>query len=175
MTYDQNSAGIDGVAGAGDRFGEGLGCVAGAAERSFLVSVPFDVEFCGGMVNVISLPGGSNRSWRPGAGGIRRRRGWRGPVVGGLAPPEKGALQRAALRLSRVVNLMRSRRCLGCPTARRFLRLLAASTPNRSAKACSIFVTISVRESPRVTFVNRRVLSCSGDGSIANTEADTAV
>jgi FG-GAP repeat len=70
VTYDQNSTGIDGAAGAGDRFGEGLGFVAGAAERSFLVGVPFDVEFAGGMVNVIPLTGGSNRSWRPGAGGI---------------------------------------------------------------------------------------------------------
>jgi len=42
----------------GDRFCEGLGFVAGAAERSFLVSVPFDVEFSGGMVNVIPLTGG---------------------------------------------------------------------------------------------------------------------
>jgi len=38
----------------GDRFCAGLGFVAGAAERSFLVSVPFDVEFSGGMVNVHS-------------------------------------------------------------------------------------------------------------------------
>jgi hypothetical protein len=68
VTYDQNSAGIDGVAGAGDRLGEGLGFVAGAAERSFLVGVPFDVEFSGGMVNIIPLTGGSNRSWRPGRG-----------------------------------------------------------------------------------------------------------
>ena len=70
VTYDQNSTGIDGVAAANDHFGLGLGFVAGAAERSFLVGVPDDVEFSGGMVNVIPLTGGSMRSWRPGAGNI---------------------------------------------------------------------------------------------------------
>ena len=70
VSYDQNSPGIDGTAGANDRFGEGLGFVAGVAERSFLVGVPYDVEFSGGIVNVIPLTGGTSRSWRPGAGGI---------------------------------------------------------------------------------------------------------
>jgi hypothetical protein len=65
-TYDQNSTGIDGTAAAGDHFGEGLGFVAGTAERSVLVGVPDDVEFSDGMVNVIPLTGGSPRSWRPG-------------------------------------------------------------------------------------------------------------
>ena len=69
-TYDQNSTGIDGTAAAGDHFGEGLGFVAGTAERSVLVGVPDDVEFSDGMVNVIPLTGGSTRSWRPGAGGV---------------------------------------------------------------------------------------------------------
>jgi hypothetical protein len=69
-TYDQNSTGIDGAAAAGDHFGEGLGYVAGAAERSILVGVPDDVEFPNGMVNVIPLTGGSLRSWRPGAGNV---------------------------------------------------------------------------------------------------------
>src|SRR6185437_2529912 len=63
-TYDQNSTGIDGTAAAGDHFGDGLGYVAGAAERSILVGVPDDVEFPNGMVNVIPLTGGSLRSWR---------------------------------------------------------------------------------------------------------------
>jgi hypothetical protein len=44
--------------------------VAGVGERAFLVGVPNDVEFSGGMVNVIPLTGGSMRSWRPGAGNI---------------------------------------------------------------------------------------------------------
>ena len=44
--------------------------MAGAAERSLLVGVPDDVEFSRGMVNVIPLTGGSERSWRPGAGNI---------------------------------------------------------------------------------------------------------
>jgi hypothetical protein len=69
-TYDQNSTGIDGTAAAGDHFGEGLGFVAGTAERSVLAGVPDDVEFSDGMVNVIPLTGGSTRSWRPGAGSV---------------------------------------------------------------------------------------------------------
>ena len=69
-TYDQNSTGIDGTAAANDHFGEGIGFVAGVAERSILVGVPDDLEFSGGMVNVIPLTGGSMRSWRPGAGGV---------------------------------------------------------------------------------------------------------
>jgi hypothetical protein len=44
--------------------------VAGMAERSILVGVPDDVEFSGGIVNVIPLTGGSLRSWRPGDGRI---------------------------------------------------------------------------------------------------------
>jgi hypothetical protein len=69
-TYDQNSANVDGTAAANDHFGDGLGFVAGASERSILVGVPDDVEFSSGMVNVIPLTGGSLRSWRPGAGGV---------------------------------------------------------------------------------------------------------
>src|SRR5215217_4967484 len=45
-TYDQNSTGVDGTAAANDHFGEGLGLVSGVAERSILVGVPDDVEFC---------------------------------------------------------------------------------------------------------------------------------
>jgi len=69
-TYDQNSTGIDGTAAANDHFGEGLGFVAGVSERSILVGVPDDVEFSGGIVNVIPLTGGSLRSWRPGDGRV---------------------------------------------------------------------------------------------------------
>jgi Domain of unknown function (DUF1929)/FG-GAP repeat len=69
-TYDQNSTGIDGTAAANDHFGDGLGFVAGVAERSILVGVPDDVEFSSGIVNIIPLTGGSLRSWRPGAGGV---------------------------------------------------------------------------------------------------------
>jgi len=69
-TYDQNSTDIDGTAAANDHFGEGLGFVAGVAERSILVGVPDDVEFSSGMVNVIPLTGGSPRSWRPNAGNV---------------------------------------------------------------------------------------------------------
>jgi hypothetical protein len=69
-TYDQNSTGVDGTAAANDHFGEGLGFVAGVAERSILVGVPDDVEFSGGIVNVIPLTGGSLRSWRPGDGTV---------------------------------------------------------------------------------------------------------
>lgn len=70
VTYDQNSTGVLGVAEANEHFGEGLGFVAGVAERSVLVGVPDDAGYLGGMVNVIPLTGGSMRSWRPGAGGI---------------------------------------------------------------------------------------------------------
>jgi hypothetical protein len=69
-TYDQNSTGIDGAAAANDHFGEGLGFVAGTAERSILVGVPDDVEISSGIVNLIPLTGGSLRSWRPGVGGV---------------------------------------------------------------------------------------------------------
>ena len=69
-TYDQNSTGVDGTAAANDHFGEGLGLVSGVAERSILVGVPDDVEFSGGIVNVIPLTGGSLRSWRPGDGRV---------------------------------------------------------------------------------------------------------
>ena len=69
-TYDQNSTGVDGTAAANDHFGEGLGFVSGVAERSILVGVPDDVEFSGGIVNVIPLTGGSLRSWRPGDGRV---------------------------------------------------------------------------------------------------------
>ena len=70
VTYDQNSSGVGGAAAANDHFGEGLGFVAGVAERSILVGVPDDVEFPSGMVNVIPLTGGSMRTWRPNAGGV---------------------------------------------------------------------------------------------------------
>jgi hypothetical protein len=69
-TYDQNSTGVAGAAAANDHFGEGLGFVSGVAERSILVGVPDDVEFSGGIVNVIPLTGGSLRSWRPGDGRV---------------------------------------------------------------------------------------------------------
>jgi hypothetical protein len=70
VTYDQSSTGVGGAAAANDHFGEGLGFVAGVAERSILVGVPDDVEFSGGIVNVIPLTGGSMRAWRPGDGGV---------------------------------------------------------------------------------------------------------
>ncbi len=70
VTYDQSSGGVGGAAAANDHFGEGLGFVAGVAERSILVGVPDDVEFSGGIVNVIPLTGGSMRAWRPDAGGV---------------------------------------------------------------------------------------------------------
>jgi Domain of unknown function (DUF1929)/FG-GAP repeat len=70
VTYDQNSTGVVGVAEANEHFGEGLGFVAGAAERSIMIGVPDDAGYLGGMVDVIPLTGGSMRSWRPGAGGI---------------------------------------------------------------------------------------------------------
>ncbi len=74
-TYTQNSKGADdqpleGTAAANDHFGEGLGFVAGTAERSLLVGVPDDVEFSDGIVNLVPLTGGSTRSWRPGVGGV---------------------------------------------------------------------------------------------------------
>jgi hypothetical protein len=69
-TYDQNSTGIDGTAAANDHFGEGLGFVAGTAERSILVGVPDDGEFSAGIVNVIPVTSGSARSWQPGVGGV---------------------------------------------------------------------------------------------------------
>jgi Domain of unknown function (DUF1929)/FG-GAP repeat len=67
-TYDQTTAG--GAAAANDRFGEGLGFVAGTAERSILVGAPDDAAFTSGVVSVIPLPSGSPRSWRPGVGGV---------------------------------------------------------------------------------------------------------
>ena len=69
-TYNQQPLNIDGEPQAGDHFGEGLGFVAGVAERSILVGVPDDVEFSIGMVNVIPLTGGSLRSWRPDKDGV---------------------------------------------------------------------------------------------------------
>jgi galactose oxidase-like protein/FG-GAP repeat protein len=69
-SYDQNSTGVAGTPAAGDRFGEGLGYVAGRGERSILVGVLDDTEFPNGMVNVIPLTGGSLRSWRPGVGNV---------------------------------------------------------------------------------------------------------
>ena len=53
-THDQTTAG--GAATANDRFGEGLGFVAGAAERSILVGAPDDAAFTSGIVSVIPLP-----------------------------------------------------------------------------------------------------------------------
>ena len=70
VTYDQSSSGVGGAAAANDHFGEGLGFVAGVAERSILVGVPDDVEFSSGMVNVIPLTGGSMRTWSPNADGV---------------------------------------------------------------------------------------------------------
>ena len=55
---------------ANDRFGEGLGFVAGKTERSILIGVPDDREFSSGMVHVLPLPSGVPRSWRPGVGGV---------------------------------------------------------------------------------------------------------
>jgi hypothetical protein len=55
---------------ANDHFGEGLGFVAGVAERSFLVGVPDDVQYSNGLVTVIPLPGGAPRFWRPGSGAV---------------------------------------------------------------------------------------------------------
>ncbi|HEX6760838.1 MAG TPA: galactose oxidase-like domain-containing protein [Propionibacteriaceae bacterium] len=74
VTYDQNkeidSTPIEGSVAANDHFGEGLGFVAGVAERSILIGVPDDVEFSSGIVHVIPLPGGPPRTWRPGVGGV---------------------------------------------------------------------------------------------------------
>jgi hypothetical protein len=84
VTYNQDSTGpdgkpLDGSAAANDHFSEGLGFVAGVAERSILVGVPDDVQNPNGMVNVIPLTGGTPRSWIPGAGGADRF----GGAVGG--------------------------------------------------------------------------------------------
>ena len=74
VTYDQDkviaNTQIEGSVAANDHFGEGLGFVAGTAERSILIGVPDDVEFSSGIVHVIPLPAGPPRSWRPGVGGV---------------------------------------------------------------------------------------------------------
>jgi hypothetical protein len=69
VTHDQSSTGV-GTAAANDHFGEGLGFVAGVAERAILVGVPDDVQYSSGVVSVIPLPSGTPRSWRPGVGGV---------------------------------------------------------------------------------------------------------
>jgi Domain of unknown function (DUF1929)/FG-GAP repeat len=69
VTHDQGSTGV-GTAAANDHFGEGLGFVAGVAERAILVGVPDDVQYSSGVVSVIPLPSGTPRSWRPGVGGV---------------------------------------------------------------------------------------------------------
>ncbi len=74
VTYDQDKeiggTQIEGRAAANDHFGEGLGFVAGTAERSILIGVPDDVEFSSGIVHVLPLPSGPPRSWRPGVDGV---------------------------------------------------------------------------------------------------------
>jgi hypothetical protein len=65
VTHDQTAAG---AAAANDHFGDGLGFVAGAAERSFLVGVPDDGQY--GTVKVIPLPSGSVRTWTPGMASV---------------------------------------------------------------------------------------------------------
>ena len=61
VTHNQTAASPP-VANA--HFGDGLGFVAGVAERSFLVGVPDEGQY--GMVTVIPLTGGTVRYWRPG-------------------------------------------------------------------------------------------------------------
>jgi hypothetical protein len=74
VTYDQGqviaNTPIEGSVAANDRFGEGLGFVAGKTERSILIGVPDDREFSSGIVHVLPLPSGVPRSWRPGVGGV---------------------------------------------------------------------------------------------------------
>jgi hypothetical protein len=65
VTHDQTAAG---AAAANDHFGDGLGFVAGAAERSFLVGVPDDGQY--GTVKVIPQPSGSVRTWTPGTASV---------------------------------------------------------------------------------------------------------
>lgn len=69
-TYSQDSAGVPGVAQAGDEFGETLAFIHGATERALIVGVPDDVAATTGMVDVIPLGGGAPRAWTPGAGGV---------------------------------------------------------------------------------------------------------
>ena len=69
-TYDQQPLNIEGEPQAGDRFGDGLGFVAGVSERAILIGVPDDVEFSNGIVHVIPLAGGVPRFWRPGSNGV---------------------------------------------------------------------------------------------------------
>jgi FG-GAP repeat len=69
-TYEQESGTVPGEPAANEHFGEGLGFVAGVAERSVLVGVPDDVQNPTGMVNVIPLTGGGQRSWIPGSDGL---------------------------------------------------------------------------------------------------------
>ncbi len=63
VTHNQTAASPP-VANA--HFGDGLGFVAGVAERSFLVGVPDEGQY--GMVTVIPSTGGTVRYWRPGEG-----------------------------------------------------------------------------------------------------------
>lgn len=69
-TYQQSMGTVPGEPAANEHFAEGLGFVAGVAERSVLVGVPDDVQNPTGMVNVIPLTGGAQRSWIPGSGGL---------------------------------------------------------------------------------------------------------
>lgn len=85
--WTQGSPGVPGVPKAGDRFGETLGTVAGAAERVLLVGVPDDTDNAAGMVDVIPFGGGAPRAWLPGgaipAAGASRFGGSIGGVSGG--------------------------------------------------------------------------------------------
>ena len=67
-TYEQERDTVPGDPAANEHFGEGLGFVARVAERSILVGVPDDAQNPTGMVNVIPLTGGSQRTWIPGTG-----------------------------------------------------------------------------------------------------------
>lgn len=69
-TYTQSTAGVPGVAEAGDRFGSSVAIVTGGTEQALIVGVPDDVGNSTGMVNVIPLGAGAARFWAPGTGGI---------------------------------------------------------------------------------------------------------
>ncbi len=84
VSWTQASPGVQGVAQAGDRFGEAVAMVAGGAERVLLVGVPRDQAHPTGMVNVIPFGGGSPRAWIPG-GAIPDPGGQRfGAVIGAV-------------------------------------------------------------------------------------------
>ena len=69
LTWTQDSAGVPGVAAAGDAFGAALATVAGVSERVLLVGVPEDTAYTTGLVNVIPFSG-APRLWAPGLGGV---------------------------------------------------------------------------------------------------------